>query len=283
MSSTEKSDSIGQISICSFGVNIEIKYERAEFSESELIELLDKILPTNFEMIEADHTVHRFRMFKNYRNEDWLFEVHSETEFITAAKTKTELFDCLDSRIRVIVAEFAVGRVFLHAGVVGWKGKALVLPGKSYHGKTTLVSELVKKGAEYFSDEYAVLDERGYVHPFPKMLSMRGIIDEHQQVDLPVEIFGGKAAEKPLEVGLVLLTEFEKDAVWKPETMSPGEAIMEMLSHTFSTRYKPEFALKVLNKITDRAIITKTQRGEASVFAGLILNFFEKQAIETLV
>jgi hypothetical protein len=34
----------------------------------------------------------------------------------------------------------------------------------SYSGKTTLVSELIRAGATYYSDEYAVIDERGRVH-----------------------------------------------------------------------------------------------------------------------
>ena len=59
-------------------------------------------------------------------------------------------------------------RVFVHAGVVGWKGHAIVIPGRSRSGKTTLVAELVKAGAEYYSDEFAVLDAEGRVHPFPE-------------------------------------------------------------------------------------------------------------------
>src|SRR5271165_1182789 len=35
------------------------------------------------------------------------------------------------------VANYCPNRVFVHAGVVGWKGRALVLPGTSFAGKTT--------------------------------------------------------------------------------------------------------------------------------------------------
>lgn len=278
-STAVKSESFKQIYICSFGVKIEIKYDCALFTESELIESLHKTLPNGFEIIGNEQITHHFDVFTRYRNEELLFVIHKEKEHLVAARTREDILDCLESKVRLTVAEFAVGKVFLHAGVVGWKGKALVLPGNSFHGKTTLVAELVKKGAEYFSDEYAVLDEYGFVHPFPKMLSMRGIIDKIQQLDVPVERFGGKAAQKPLEVGLILLTEFEKEAIWNPVVMSPGEGVLEILSHTIPIRYKPEFSLKVLNKITNRATITKTRRGEASVFADLILDFFEKQTI----
>jgi hypothetical protein len=97
------------------------------------------------------------------------------------------MFEHFERRVRLTVAEFAIGKVFLHAGVVAWNNRALIIPAKSFQGKTTLVAELVKKGAVYYSDEYAVLDEDGLVHPFPKKLSMRGIIDDYQQIDVPVE------------------------------------------------------------------------------------------------
>ena len=57
--------------------------------------------------------------------------------------------------------------VFLHAGVVGWGGRALLLPGRSFAGKSTLVEALVRAGAIYYSDEYAVLDLQGGSTPSP--------------------------------------------------------------------------------------------------------------------
>ena len=64
------------------------------------------------------------------------------------------------------LAERARNRIFIHAGVVGWQGRAIVIPGRSFSGKSTLVAALLQAGATYYSDEFAVLDGRGYVHPF---------------------------------------------------------------------------------------------------------------------
>ena len=55
-------------------------------------------------------------------------------------------FKYFDSIVRASVGEESRDFVFLHAGVVGWKGKAIVLPGDSYKGKSTLVAELVRAG-----------------------------------------------------------------------------------------------------------------------------------------
>lgn len=273
-----KSETIGLITICSYGVEINIEFDLDILSEDTLFGTLRRILPTGFVVSEKNVYEHRFGIFTNYLDGKLIFELYINTEIIARTKTLGEVLERFESRLRLTIAEFAVGKVFLHAGVVGWKGKALILPGKSFHGKTTMVAELVRHGADYFSDEYAVLDEEGFVHPFPKMLSVRGIIDDFQQMDLPVETFGGQASLEPLEAGLILLTEFDKNALWNPEILNPGAGVLEILSHTIPIRYKPEFTLKVLNKITNRAIITKTQRGEAKLFAEIILDFFEKQA-----
>src|SRR6201989_340392 len=66
-----------------------------------------------------------------------------------------DVFGVLESDLRLYVAERARRRVFVHAGAVGWRGRAILIPGRSFSGKTTLVAELVKAGAKYYSDEYA--------------------------------------------------------------------------------------------------------------------------------
>ena len=73
------------------------------------------------------------------------------------------VLDAFESQVQLNVAEFAPRRVFVHAGVVGWNDRAILIPGISYSGKTTLVDQLIRAGATYYSDEYAVLDVRGRV------------------------------------------------------------------------------------------------------------------------
>jgi hypothetical protein len=115
-------------------------------------------------------------------------------------------FAVLESEIRQSVAAGAERLTFVHAGVVGWRGRAIVIPGRSRSGKTTLVAELLKAGALYLSDEFAVLDGRGRVHPFAKPLSIRGATgcDAHAQARRAEEL-GGISATRPLPVGLVVV------------------------------------------------------------------------------
>jgi hypothetical protein len=263
------------LAIESFGVKVKIFCAREDVL-AEIESRIEKILPAGFyKKISPRAAEHRFSVRRNRDYEYVLFKGKQKIEFGNEREIFLKYFDW---QIRLTIAEFAVDRVFLHAGVVAWKGKAIIIPAKSFGGKTTLVKELTKMGAEYYSDEYAVLDEEGFVHPFPKMLSVRGGSDKYLQTDLPVEALGGRPGTERLPVALVLITEYEKGARWEPQILSDGFGVMEMVSHTIPIRYNPKFALKVLNNTANRAIIVKTKRGEAKDFALRLLSFFENKA-----
>lgn len=182
-----------------------------------------------------------------------------------------ELFEALEADLRLFVAEHAMRRVFLHAGVVGWKDRAIVLPGRSYSGKSTLVIELVRAGAVYYLDEYAILDARGSVHPFAQPVSIRTAGDFKQSKRSIVSL-GGAAGKKALPVGVVVLSRFDRDKRWRPRRLSPGRGLLELLSHTVSARRYPDRAIAVLTQVVSRAPVIKSSRGEARGTARLLLN-----------
>jgi hypothetical protein len=58
--------------------------------------------------------------------------------------------EAVESWAQLTVATVAEGLVFVHVGVVGWRNRAIVIPGRSLSGKSTLVLELVGAGADYY-------------------------------------------------------------------------------------------------------------------------------------
>jgi hypothetical protein len=60
-----------------------------------------------------------------------------------------------------------------HGGVVKFRGRVIVLPGQSGAGKSTTVAALALSGAEFYSDEVAVLDSSLNAHPFPRVLGLK--------------------------------------------------------------------------------------------------------------
>lgn len=180
------------------------------------------------------------------------------------------LLQLFESDLQMYVAEAAPRRVFVHAGVVGWRGRAIMIPGRSFSGKSTLVAELVRAGASYYSDEYAVLDSSGRVHAYPRKLALREVGSEYPQ-RLTVESLGGLCGVRPLPVGLVVVTKYKEGARWRPRVLSSGLGALALLDNTISIQSKPEVALPLLKQLASDATILKSARGEAKDVVDSIL------------
>jgi len=256
----------------SYGVTI-----RIESNRTDLLRVAEKTvrkaLVGNLQPIENQESEHVLRVGHS-RDGKYTFRDGDEPEFSLGKKLK-DLVRYLNTIVRFKVAEFAVDHVFVHAGVVGWNGKAIVLPADSYHGKTTLTAELVKNGATYYSDDFAIFDTDGMVHPFARPLSVRYEHLKGIPTDVHVESIGGTAGTEPLPVGLVLLTQYRENARWKPKFLSPGEGMIELITQTIPIRYAPEFSIDVLKKVTARARIAKSYRNDAKEFAKKLLEFVD--------
>jgi hypothetical protein len=71
----------------------------------------------------------------------------------------------------------------LHAGVVSYDGKGVVIVGSSNFGKTTLTLELVKKGFKFLSDEFcSIHQETQEIYSFPRSIGIsKGTPDREKQ------------------------------------------------------------------------------------------------------
>lgn len=199
--------------------------------------------------------------------------VYADEQRIAGMLTLNQAIDVFESDLQLFVAETAPRRVFVHAGVVGWRGKAIVIPGRSFSGKTSLVAALVKAGAIYYSDEYAVLDDQGRVHHYARPLSIRENGHLQKPKKYQVETLGGRPGAKPLPVGMVVVSKYKPGARWHPRRLSVGEGALELMANTVSARRQPERMLEAIRRVVSHAPVLKGDRGEA----GQVVDFiFEK-------
>jgi hypothetical protein len=254
----------------SYGVTVAIEATDGDLLK-EAESTAHKALVNRLTIIENGSPDH---IFSIGRDPDGTFRLLKNGEELSYDTSLSRFFKFFNSMLRIAVAEHAEERVFVHAGVVGWKGRAIIIPAYSFRGKTTLVAELVKNGAQYYSDEYAVLDVDGRVHPFERSLSVRD--ENYAHTDVPIEGLGGDVGSEPIPVGLVVITEFEAGATWNPEKLTLGRGIMEVIPHTISRNFNTVLSLKVLNTALSDAIILKSSRGDALGFAPELLAFFDK-------
>jgi hypothetical protein len=180
-----------------------------------------------------------------------------------------EVLQSFETDVEWSVAVQAPRLIFVHAGVVGWRGRALLIPGRSGSGKTRLVEALVRAGATYYSDEYAVLDARGRVHPFARPLNRRTGEGGLERIAL-AEI-GGRAGTAPLKAGMILVTRYEPGGRWRPRRLPAGRAMMELLAHTLPARARPADSLAAIARVAQSAPALKGRRGEAEDLARALL------------
>jgi len=187
--------------------------------------------------------------------------LYRDTQRLARSHDLDEVFAAFEDDLKLHVAVSSRSRLFLHAGVVGWKGRAIVLPGRSLAGKSTLVDALVRAGATYYSDEYAVFDANGRVHAFARPLRLRARPDEPPSVhsEQPPQLRVGRRA---LPVGLIALTHYEPGERWTSHTLSPGQAILALMESAVPVRYRPGPTLSTLREIVMQAPVIQGVRGE---------------------
>jgi len=194
--------------------------------------------------------------------------VYAQADCVARSRNLEGALRLLERHLQYYVAEHSHGRVFLHAGVVAWQGRAIVIPGHSHSGKSTLVAALVKAGATYYSDEYAPIDAACRVHAYPAPLCLRlrpgalpkRVVPNPRDPELP-----------PLPVGLIVATAYARGARWHHRTLTPGRAALEVLKHAVPARRTPERVVERLSRLTAGARLVKGRRGPAAEAARRIL------------
>jgi hypothetical protein len=158
----------------------------------------------------------------------------------------------------------------IHAGAVLIEDRAVLLPGSSHAGKSSLVAELLRRGASHFSDEYALIDSEGRIHSYPRPLLLRkgGPL---QTLVLPEELNAGFAAH-PAPVGWILALNYSLGEAWDVHTMSQGEAVMLLLRNTPHEMVKTPEMIDFFVRVADKAVCFTGKRGDAAEAATHIFN-----------
>lgn len=180
------------------------------------------------------------------------------------------LSDLIDD-LHLSVALHAQEHVFVHSGVVEWHGKAILIPGRSHSGKSTLVHALVEHGATYLSDEYALITANGSVAPYARPIQLRSG-SERKMVD-PHMI--GSVGVATIEPSLILFTRFEEDSEFDPTPVLPASAALALFDNTVVAEVQPSAATAAAAQVARRALALRTARPDAGVVAAAILRLAE--------
>ncbi|MBI4819193.1 MAG: 2OG-Fe(II) oxygenase [Deltaproteobacteria bacterium] len=151
--------------------------------------------------------------------------------------------------------------LFVHSGVVAWHGQIILIPGRSRTGKSQLVLELVRRGARYYSDEYAVLDSKGLVHPYPRAPFTR-TGDVESRVDLDEK---PRVSRPALPVSLILSTAYQDKTTWHPRVVSGSRGVLPLIDNAVMARSDKLRTLRVAREVARTSVTLEGPRAEASL------------------
>ena len=130
---------------------------------------------------------------------------------------------------------------YVHAGVVALDGRAVVLPGLSQAGKSTLVLAFLCAGARLLSDELLAFDPRsGCALPFPRAIKVRdpclpyfpqleaSFVGQGEGRFLPFDALGPDAVAGPTSVRAVVAPRWDGDVPTELEPTSEGQMLLEL-------------------------------------------------------
>jgi hypothetical protein len=128
------------------------------------------------------------------------------------------------------------------------------------------VLALLAEGARYFSDEYAVIDRRGKIHPFPRPISLRQGVESSRVT--PVAQYG---CFHGIRATAIISTYYSSRGEWEPSVASPGATVLEMMSNAIAARYHTNLILKCLTEVVKGTVCWRGARGEADIAARRIV------------
>ncbi len=200
-----------------------------------------------------------------------LHVLYADSTRIARDPSLNQVLATLETDLHRYTAEATSDVTFLHAGVVGWQGSAIMFSGRSLSGKTTLVREMLRLGATYYSDEFAVVDSFGLVHPFARPLGIRED-SSYAQTKYSAEELGATSGVKPLPMGMAVICKYRAGARWQPAPLSQGQGALELLANSVAVRSQPDQTLRRLQKLVRHTVFIQGTRGEAHQAAASILN-----------
>ena len=191
-----------------------------------------------------------------------LFLVSEDGARLFASSDVRAAARALESCVHLQVAALTDQAVFVHAGVVAWHGQALILPGPSHSGKSSLVASLLAAGGTYYSDEYAVIDLEGRIHAFPRPLRLRDAIEPKLSAGPTAATLNCEALE-PLQPAWIMNLRYRPNGVWDPRELTHGQTLLALLENTVAVRRQSELTLRTLGLAVESTIGWQSERGGA--------------------
>ena len=148
-----------------------------------------------------------------------------------------------------------------HAAAVAWRDRAVVLPGRTGAGKSTLAASLVRRGCTFLSDEIACIDDDHAVCSFPRPFAFkrRGLAVAQRWFDIdaaagltletptgtlvPACLLGGVDYSRAWKAGAIVFPTWAEGTSLEVQPMSRAETALGLMASLVNARNLPGHGL----------------------------------------
>lgn len=211
------------LQLCAFGCHI-----RATASTQDCHEILQRYIFPSIPRLDASSAAADLRI-QLEKADDQFRLLLNENEVSVATEPSQLIPDLIHAIDEAIVSTLSTLRA-VHAGAVQLGDRVLLLPGFSHAGKSSMVAELLRRGATYFSDEYALIDADGRVHAYPRPMLQRN--GGSHQVPVLAEESGVPVASSAAQVGWIMEMRYRPGSVWNLTPVAQSAGLLILLRHT---------------------------------------------------
>jgi hypothetical protein len=217
----------------------------------EMVEMLFTGVPS-----EGSHAPHA--RLEISQDRDGGYRLSRDDKQIYAGDSLAALANSLmDTSIFNLADKCSSGMLF-HAACLSWKGRGVILPAQSGHGKTTLSAWLLSNGFDYLTDElvYLPLDSLRalcFGRPLNVKYGSREIIedllgdnrDDESIIRGPIAMLVPpsliRADNEPVEpdVSMIFFPRYRADTEFSLEKLSPAQTGMSMMACLVNARNLP--------------------------------------------
>jgi len=219
------------------------------------------------------------------------YHISGEVEERFTVRKRARVVPHIDGMINLSVARHLPDYVQLHAAVLQRGDVGLVIPGGPGFGKTTLAAALIKRGWDYASDEFALIDPQTIkLAAFPKSLSIKpgsvklledeGIdiaaLPRFHRIDkgaircLPATHIRGAALVDCVTPQLMVFPQLDDKAEPTMRELSRGMAAMNCLRRCFNfSRWGP-IAMETVAQMCERCACYEITSGDLAQTCQLI-------------
>lgn len=199
------------------------------------------------------------------------YELRINGETVAPDLSRAAASNLLHEKLDYHLGEFSDRFAFIHAGVVRWQDEVILLPGRSHAGKTTLTAALVQAGAEYVSDDLAVIGPGAMVQLLSQPIRLRSDVAGDFDLSALCRQTNLLATDHAPIAGIVFL-QYCAGQNLRLQALSKGETTQNLMANSMNARHQPQLVMQYCAAAAQRAWCAQGIRGDADHAADYILH-----------